>query len=348
MAFYFFHALLYKKGTKQIDTTIPEGRGRCYRLLWQIDHLLFTSCSLETMTNKTLGNEMSHNWVCDELPSSFNVMPLPGLTTFLWALQTVASTMKLFFRRIITGCLKSSVNSCLPSLSTMQISPSLSRKESRQYRALYFLISDFFTFVIWRSVLESARWNFCKAPISLGYAPLRTSLRTVFSALSSCSIRGVTSTWVMSTLLVPEPVMLCLGLRGSIQEIDLFSWYHLENRVSLARKSLFSSMLVLCTKIFLISGFSMEISSRSKGSQGHLVSGSHKKFEFVIQQHCRYNSWPSRPCEASSAGFLLDPTYLHWWGFVVSCIIWTQLATKTWKRFFSLRMCLSTVVLSPR
>lgn len=80
---------------------------------------------------------------------------------------------------------------CLPSLS-------LSRKESRQYRVLYFLISDFFTFVNWRSVLESACWNFCKAPISLGNAPLRTSLRTVFSALSSCSIRGVTSTWVLS------------------------------------------------------------------------------------------------------------------------------------------------------
>ena len=150
------------------------------------------------MANKTLGNEMSHNWVCDELPSSFNVMPLPGLTTFLWASQTVASTMKLFFRRIITGCLKSSVNSCLPSLSTMQISPSLSRKESRHYRVLHFLISDFFTFVNWRSVLESARWNFCKAPISLGNATLCTSLRTVFSALSSCSIRGVTSIWVVS------------------------------------------------------------------------------------------------------------------------------------------------------
>ena len=87
---------------------------------------------------------------------------------------------------------------CLPSLSTMQISPSLSRKESRHYRVLYFLISDFFTFVNWRSVLESACWNFCKAPISLGNATLCTSLRTVFSALSSCSIRGVTSTWVVS------------------------------------------------------------------------------------------------------------------------------------------------------
>ena len=39
---------------------------------------------------------------------------------------------------------------CLPSLSTMQISPSLSRKESRHYRVLYFLISDFFTFVNWQ------------------------------------------------------------------------------------------------------------------------------------------------------------------------------------------------------
>lgn len=87
---------------------------------------------------------------------------------------------------------------CLPSLSTMQISPSLSRKESRHYRVLYFLISDFFTFVNWQSVLESACWNFCKAPISLGNVPLCTSLRTVFSALSSCSIRGVTSTWVVS------------------------------------------------------------------------------------------------------------------------------------------------------
>ena len=64
------------------------------------------------------------------LLSSFNVMPLPAWATFLWASRTKRSTMKLFFGRI-TGCLKSSANSCeSPGLPPTQMSPSLSRKGS--------------------------------------------------------------------------------------------------------------------------------------------------------------------------------------------------------------------------
>ena len=61
ITFFLFPSLLYLKGTKEINTTIGKGRGRCYRLCREISHLLFTSCSSRMTTYNTLGNEMSHN-----------------------------------------------------------------------------------------------------------------------------------------------------------------------------------------------------------------------------------------------------------------------------------------------
>ena len=110
-------------------------------------------------------------------------MPRPAWATFVWASRIMRSTMKLFFGRI-TGCLKPSENSSdLLSLPPTRMSPFRSRKGSRRYHVLDFLISDFIAFANWRSLSQSTRRTFCRASISLGNAPLCTNFRMVFSAL---------------------------------------------------------------------------------------------------------------------------------------------------------------------
>ena len=125
----------------------------------------------------------------------------------------------------------------------------------------------------------------------------------VFSALfSSSPLRCVTSALVACPLLlVPSSVIPSLGLTKY-----LFSRCHSENRESLARKFVFSSTSVLYAELFLTSGSSTGILSRSPGRWGHSLSCNHKKFGPVIQRHCRDNSWPSRPPEVCSVWFLLD------------------------------------------
>ena len=140
----------------QIDTTIPEGGadvilsfGRltifCSPVVpwrqWQTRHL-----EMRCLTTEFAMSFQAQRYASARV-NNFLMSITNGSLNYETFLQEDNHRMLKVFRELL----------CLPSLSTMQISPSLSRKESRHYRVLYFLISDFFTFVNWRSVLESAR-----------------------------------------------------------------------------------------------------------------------------------------------------------------------------------------------
>ena len=191
--------------------------------------------------------------------------------TLLWASRTMRSTMKLFLGRI-TGCLKPSENSCdLLNLPPTRMRPSWSRKGSRRYKVLDFLISDFIAFANWRSLSQSTRRTSCRAFLSLGNAPLCTSLRMVFSALSSSStLTGLRFVFSVCSALSALPLgsnapLSVLGFGRSIQEMDFFIRCHSERRASLFKRSTFSSTSMLCTRTFLTSGSLCETSSMSPG-----------------------------------------------------------------------------------
>ena len=232
------------------------------------------------------------------------------------------------------------------------MSPSWSKKGSRRYKVLDFLISDFIAFANWRSLSQSTRLTFCRASLSLGNALLCTSLRMVFSALSSSStLKGLRLMLSARCTLSAPPLgsnalSSVFGFRRSIQAMDFFIRCHSEKRVSLFKRSTFSATSILWTRTFLTSGSLYETSSMSLGSWGHSHSGNHRKVGPVIQRCCLDSSWPFIPRDETSAGLISVPTYLHWSGLVASLIVCTRLATNTWKRFLSFRMYFKTVVLS--